>query len=434
MKLAPATSRPSLERHARVERTHLDGGQGGDAVGNPDGGLRAPDDPVDDREIALDLLRKVELRDLDGVRLEVHVGRRERHPRAVADVARERDPAVRLRERRDALGGRERSAHMHVAAELRRVSRLRGELDTEVAERQLGAPRVGDVELAPGGGVGRGVEVEEARRVEASHEDAARVDAHARVDRAEVVVVDPRSVRVLPLDYRVAGAGRHLERRAEVGVVLRRHVDVDVGAAHADSVEIEVDAGAVHGDDVERRVERGAGRLRELDVEVVERPPVHDEPHDGRRDRDLGDGELAREEGEEARAHRDLGRDERGSLAVVRLDADVLDHDGGGPERQADLVGRDEVLPAEDALGLPGRPRADPLGADDAAEQEREEPHEPEEQTEHLRDDRPPVAAPTPRAGLPQRRELGFEVGSHRDEVGSDAPWIDEAWARSMEG
>ncbi len=364
--------------------------------------------------LALDLLREAVAPEPDTVRLEVCLGLGERHPGRVPEVPLEAHPAFRLRKARQALRQADGGADADVAGDLGGVSRRGWPLDPDVAQRELDPSRVGDVERAARRGIRGGVEIEKPGRVEAAHEHAPWVDAEPRVDRAEVIVVDAHPVLARLPDDGLARPHGELEARARVRVVLGGHVHIQIDRSNVDPIHLRVHAGAVDGDDVERSVERAGSRFGGgvvVVVEVVDLPVVHHEPYHRRGHLDLGDRELARQQREKARTDGDQGRHERRVLTVVGLDAEVPHLDCRWPEGHAHVEARDDVLAPQDALGLLGRPCAHPGRPHDPAEHHRQEPNDREEGAEHLRDDRPPIAASM---GHPRGGELAFEVESHR--------------------
>ena len=346
------------------------------------------------------------------MRFEVYVHLRERHAWRVPNVPREAYPPVRVRRVGEPVRDAERRSQVHEPIDRWRVTRLGRKLDAKVAERQLGSAHLGDRERAAWRGIRRRVEIDEARRIEPAHEDPIRVDTNASVDRAQVVVVDSRRVRELVLKESLPRADRDLEGRADVGVILGRHVDVQLRASDAYStVHVEIDVRPFDGDHVERCVKRLARRLWQRNAEVLDAPAAHDEAHDGGRHLDFRNGELARKEREEPRPYRDTGGDEGRVLAVVRLDPQPVYLDGGRPQGEPHVVGRDDLLLLEQALGLRRGPGVHPLGPDHGPQQKRKAPEEREEETEELRDDRPPIP---PSVGPARRREMAFGIGLHR--------------------
>src|ERR1019366_5678973 len=187
-------------------------------------------------------------------------------------------------------------------------------------------------------------------RLKTTDEDRVRVDADAALDRAERVVVGgdgAPGLRSRARHARAPDAKRRLERCPELGIVVRRDVEIDRLGDDPDALGIESHSAVGDRERVERGMQRAftlGTAVRRLDGQVRELAVANDGPDPWAVEVDLIDGELAGEEREEAWAEGHPVAVDGVTPAVGRLDAHAIELDGEGPDAERRGVRRHDAL------------------------------------------------------------------------------------------
>jgi hypothetical protein len=254
---------------------------------------------------------------------------------------------------------------------------------------------------------------------QAPHAQLTFLETHAAFQAAERVLVDEVLLRLAPgermdaRDLAVGRADRGFQRTAGLG----RHVHVELGELREHAIDIEIHArvGDRQRRERQRRVRLFAARFGQRDGEVLEFSVAHDRA-DTRADHlHVAHVELAAEQRERPRTHRDaLGLEQRRS-AIAGVHAQIVERDAEGPEAECHLVTRGHPERAGEPLARllrrpgprAGHPRRHP-------ERDGHDAHEGEHHTQQHRQAPPVGAPPRPLRGGGERHPPGTLARPHK--------------------